>query len=196
MVSKLQLNPWNSHDCLEELREVGDAGNISTGRGNNWKMGFCSCFYCRVIMRSGIYTTAFKHDNSDNSCTGLQSATEGGLTSVIFLFYPWATALPTRQQELIWILFDKYWTKLSRGFFYFSNQRLSNWQDRRTSSCHHCLWILFSLTVNRNVLPSAAIPMLLVQTRQRGMTQGEITFPEWLGRWFFLHKLKKRWDMR
>lgn len=119
MVSKLQLNPWNSHDCLEELREVGDAGNISTGRGNNWKMGFCSCFYCRVIMRSGIYTTAFKHDNSDNSCTGLQSATEGGLTSVIFLFYPWAIALPTRQQELIWILFDKYWTKLSRGFFLF-----------------------------------------------------------------------------
>lgn len=64
--------------------------------------------YGRVIMRSGIYTTAFKHDNSDNSCTGPQSAIEGGLTSVIFLFYPWIIALPTKQQELVWILFGKY----------------------------------------------------------------------------------------
>lgn len=64
--------------------------------------------YCRVMMRSGIYTTAFKLDNSENSCTGPQSAIEGGLTSVIFLFYSWAIALPTKQQELVWILFGKY----------------------------------------------------------------------------------------
>lgn len=93
---------------LEGAEGSGRCWEYFNQRRKELENGFLLLLYCRVIMRSGICTTAFKHDNSANSCTGPQSAIEGGLTSVIFLFHPWATALPTKQQELIWILFGKY----------------------------------------------------------------------------------------
>lgn len=102
--------------------------------------GFLLLLYCRVIMGSGIYSTGFKHDKSDNSCTGFQSAIEGGFTSVIFLFYPWAIALPTKQQELIWILFGKYSTKPS-CFFIFP---IKDFQTHKTGKPHPA-FIVFGL---------------------------------------------------
>lgn len=88
---------------LEGAKGSGRCWEYFNWQRKQLKNGILLLLYCRVIMRSGIYSTAFKHGNSDNSCTGLQSAIEGGLTSVIFLSLSHCSANQAARAQLDFI---------------------------------------------------------------------------------------------
>jgi len=165
MVSKLESNPSNSHDCLKKLREGSDVGNISTDKGKKMTNGLLLLLYCRAIIRSGIYSTGFKHDNSvtihihDLTCKC--NCRESHLSDFVCSISEYLLCQPSSKSSSCFYLFN---IKLncSDFFFYFPCQRFANPQDRtgKPRAAYpvfaFCFCIRYtSLTVNSNMLPSA-----------------------------------------